>query len=294
MIEAVKFGHAAVTKICDGLSEWAQRSGKTSQTDTLRQAPEALKARITEDMTDDIKSMLTPDANGQRATAVGARFDELERVAVERYTSGPEEDAFSKVDTKLAFKKLCSATMRDLVRNTGVRCDGRATTQVRPIDVETGFLPRVHGSALFTRGETQSIATCTLGDSGMKQMIEGLEGSNAKRFYLQYTFPPSSVRAMRQPACTLTRRCGGVSQRSRQLTLYILYRRCTCDGRWAKSAASARLGGARSATAISLSAPSYRWFRARLTSRTRCDSRASSPRAVARVRWPRSAAAASP
>jgi polyribonucleotide nucleotidyltransferase len=59
--------------------------------------------------------------------------------------------------------------------------------------METGILPRVHGSALFTRGETQCIATATLGDSGMKQKIERVDGNEVKRFYLQYTFPPSCV-----------------------------------------------------------------------------------------------------
>jgi polyribonucleotide nucleotidyltransferase len=95
---------------------------------------------------------------------------------------------------KAAFKARCSAGMRRLVHSTGVRQDGRSTTEVRPITIRMSPLPpSVHGSALFTRGETQSLATCTLGDSSDMQKYENLDGDQAKRFYLQYTFPPFSV-----------------------------------------------------------------------------------------------------
>lgn len=78
-------------------------------------------------------------------------------------------------------------------KKTGLRVDGRKLDEVRNIDIEASFLPKVHGSALFTRGETQSIATVTLGDSGMSQKIDKIDGQAKKRFYLQYTFPPSCV-----------------------------------------------------------------------------------------------------
>ena len=95
---------------------------------------------------------------------------------------------------KAAFKARCSAGMRRLVHSTGVRQDGRSTTEVRPITIRMSPLPpSVHGSALFTRGETQSLATCTLGDSSDMQKYENLDGDQAKRFYLEYTFPPFSV-----------------------------------------------------------------------------------------------------
>jgi len=98
-----------------------------------------------------------------------------------------------KLQIKAAFKDLLCRRMFDKAKTTGLRCDGRELAQVRAINADAGFLPSVHGSALFTRGETQAIATATLGDSGMKQKIDTLVGLNKKRFYLQYTFPPSCV-----------------------------------------------------------------------------------------------------
>ena len=103
-------------------------------------------------------------------------------------------NTFAEAEVKAAFKARCSAGMRRLVHSTGVRQDGRSTTEVRPITIRMSPLPpSVHGSALFTRGETQSLATCTLGDSSDMQKYENLDGDQAKRFYLQYTFPPFSV-----------------------------------------------------------------------------------------------------
>ena len=105
------------------------------------------------------------------------------------------EEAYpeQEVAIKGAFKDLLCRKMFELAKSTGKRCDGRDLNQVRHIDSEAGILPRVHGSALFTRGETQSIATATLGDSGMKQKIDSIDGGDTKRFYLQYSFPPSCV-----------------------------------------------------------------------------------------------------
>ena len=94
----------------------------------------------------------------------------------------------------MAFKKLQKAQyMRQMILDEKVRADGRATDQVRPIAVETGLLPRTHGSALFTRGETQALAVCTLGGESMAQRYEDLNGDKYRRFYLQYFFPPFSV-----------------------------------------------------------------------------------------------------
>ena len=88
---------------------------------------------------------------------------------------------FAEAEVKAAFKARCSAGMRRLVHSTGVRQDGRSTTEVRPITIRMSPLPpSVHGSALFTRGETQSLATCTLGDSSDMQKYENLDGDQAR------------------------------------------------------------------------------------------------------------------
>jgi polyribonucleotide nucleotidyltransferase len=90
-------------------------------------------------------------------------------------------------------KKLEADVVRGAILNEGRRIDGRDTKTVRPIEAMVGFLPRTHGSALFTRGETQAICTTTLGTKDAEQMIDGLEGLSYQRFMLHYNFPPYSV-----------------------------------------------------------------------------------------------------
>src|SRR6202008_2998752 len=89
-------------------------------------------------------------------------------------------------------KKLEAEIVRGAILKDGKRIDGRTTTQVRPIEAMVGFLPRTHGSALFTRGETQTICTTTLGTRESEQMIDGLTGLSYERFLLHYNFPPYS------------------------------------------------------------------------------------------------------
>src|SRR5688500_3562710 len=90
-------------------------------------------------------------------------------------------------------KKLEAEIVRGAILKDGRRIDGRDTRTVRPIEAMVGFLPRTHGSALFTRGETQAICTTTLGTKDAEQMIDGLEGLSYQRFMLHYNFPPYSV-----------------------------------------------------------------------------------------------------
>ncbi|KAL6988627.1 Purine nucleoside phosphorylase [Sarracenia purpurea var. burkii] len=101
---------------------------------------------------------------------------------------------FSEVDVKLVFKEVTSKFLRKRIVEGGKRSDGRNPCEIRSINSRCGLLPRAHGSALFTRGETQSLAVVTLGDKQMAQRIDNLEGADEfKRFYLQYSFPPSCV-----------------------------------------------------------------------------------------------------
>lgn len=101
---------------------------------------------------------------------------------------------YSEVDVKLVFKEVSSKFLRKRIVEGGKRSDGRTPFEIRMINSRCGLLPRAHGSTLFTRGETQALAVATLGDKQMAQRIDNLEGSDEfKRFYLQYTFPPSSV-----------------------------------------------------------------------------------------------------
>ncbi|KAJ8529010.1 hypothetical protein K7X08_035845 [Anisodus acutangulus] len=101
---------------------------------------------------------------------------------------------FSEVDVKLVFKEVTSKFLRKRIVEKGKRSDGRSPQEIRSIDARCGLLPRAHGNALFTRGETQSLAVVTLGDKQMAQKIDNLvDEDEYKRFYLQYSFPPSCV-----------------------------------------------------------------------------------------------------
>jgi polyribonucleotide nucleotidyltransferase len=105
----------------------------------------------------------------------------------------PDEYLYTPLDIKKATKKLLVRRLRAMILKTGQRSDGRGVEDVRSISIEHNLLPRTHGSSLFTRGETQALATATLGGKGMEARYENLDELSTKSFYLQYRFPPSSV-----------------------------------------------------------------------------------------------------
>ncbi|MDR2459881.1 MAG: polyribonucleotide nucleotidyltransferase [Deltaproteobacteria bacterium] len=111
-------------------------------------------------------------------------------------------------DVGEAFHQLESETLRGLILNEGKRIDGRSLSQVRPIDCEVAFLPRAHGSAIFTRGETQSLGVCTLGSSYDEQRLESLIGETTKTFMLNYNFPPYSTGEVKRLASPGRREIG--------------------------------------------------------------------------------------
>ena len=115
------------------------------------------------------------------------------KAIIEEFSREDRTPRFSKADVKSALETVTSAFMRAKIFETGVRWDGRSNTDIRPIFIEQSLLPRTHGSALFTRGETQSIAICVLGGEQMAQRYEDLHGEGNQRFYMQYFFPPFSV-----------------------------------------------------------------------------------------------------
>ncbi|CAL9773833.1 unnamed protein product [Musa acuminata subsp. burmannicoides] len=116
---------------------------------------------------------------------------------------------FSEVDVKLVFKEVTSKLLRKRIVEGGKRSDGRSPSEIRPINSQCRLLPRAHGSALFTRGETQSLAVVTLGDKQMAQRIDNLvDTEELKRFYLQYSFPPSCVGEVRRMGAPSRREIG--------------------------------------------------------------------------------------
>lgn len=123
--------------------------------------------------------------------AFEAASKQLENEVIEQLQE--ENEVFTAFNIKIAFKQAKSNFIRGLIREQGLRSDGRSVTTIRPISIDTSFLPRTHGSCLFTRGETQTMAVCTLGSEAMAQRYEDLNGEGLAKFYLQYFFPPFSV-----------------------------------------------------------------------------------------------------
>ncbi|KAJ0771564.1 putative polyribonucleotide nucleotidyltransferase [Helianthus annuus] len=142
-------------------------------------------AEITPDMLE--------DEDEEEEVVVDGEYDEGD-VQIKPVFKKPTPTFYSEVDVKLVFKSVSSKYLRNRIVKGGKRSDGRTSEEIRVIDAECGLLPRAHGSALFTRGETQALAVVTLGDKQMAQRIDNLVGvEDVKRFYLQYSFPPSCV-----------------------------------------------------------------------------------------------------
>jgi polyribonucleotide nucleotidyltransferase len=156
---------------------------------TIQTPPQGLQERIDELYTAKIDDMY---AMGGNKEAQGTIMSTLQKSVVEELQlEYPEDSNLYMIQD--AFKDLLCRRMFVRAKETGLRSDGRQLDEIRRLDMMVGLLPRVHGSALFTRGETQVIATATLGDASMRQKIDKIDGLEEKRFYLQYSFPPSSV-----------------------------------------------------------------------------------------------------
>jgi polyribonucleotide nucleotidyltransferase len=189
MIQAVQAGHDVIQVLCDGIAALGEKLGIVKNYSTIVPPTPGLQDRVNQVMQDRVDAMFA--MSGQRKEQFGQTMSQLSKDVITELA--PEFEDVSEGAIKSAFKTLLSNRLVVKAKTEGLRCDGRSLTEVRRLDMTAGFLPRTHGSALFTRGETQTIATATLGDSGMRQKIDSLDGLEEKRFYLQYTFPPSSV-----------------------------------------------------------------------------------------------------
>ncbi|MBI3237125.1 MAG: polyribonucleotide nucleotidyltransferase [Chlamydiales bacterium] len=190
VLEAVEEGHAAVKKICQCLSDWQKVIGKQKKKDTLRLIPNELIDEMKQLATGKLDLALRLKEKQKREESVAQINKEI---MSHFFPEGGTAYRFSQVDVKGAFKKVQSHLMRGMILQENCRSDGRNCEEIRQIDIELSLLPRTHGSALFTRGETQALAVATLGGETMAQRSENLEGDVSSRFYLQYSFPPFSV-----------------------------------------------------------------------------------------------------
>lgn len=189
VIQAIELGQKSIHDICHQLTAWREKVGKPKKLDTLRKIPHEVNAAVHSSAATLLESALRISSKQERDKAL----DEIKETVVKTLLPQGEVPKHTKVDVLLSYKNLQSSLMRKMVLAEKKRMDGRGLKDIRPIDIEQSILPRTHGSSLFTRGETQSLAVCTLGGENTAQRYEDLHGEGTQRFYLQYFFPPFSV-----------------------------------------------------------------------------------------------------
>ncbi len=188
MLGAVTFGHAAFQPVIAAIIQLAEQAAREPwELPPADESARALAARI-----DAIAR--APLADAYREKVKQLRQEKVAAVKKSLLaTLAAEESAVDPERVKALFKDLEADIVRNAVLDTGLRIDGRDTKTVRPIVAEVGILPRAHGSALFTRGETQALCVATLGTGQDEQFIDALEGDYREHFMLHYNFPPYSV-----------------------------------------------------------------------------------------------------
>jgi len=187
MLGAVMFGFEASKKVCDAIISLAEKAAKDPwDLDTGSEQKAGIKAKLKDIVGKDIAAAYKLTNKSERSAALNAARDKAKQAFAE---ADPQEQLVAGK----AVKSLEADIVRTAILKDGHRIDGRDTKTVRPIESMVGFLPRTHGSALFTRGETQAIVSVTLGTKESEQMIDGLEGLSYQRFMLHYNFPPYSV-----------------------------------------------------------------------------------------------------
>jgi len=192
LLEAIWKGHEVIRTLVAAQKELARQHGTKKRSFTAPELyPPALFEKCLGEFGSQVESALQTRGKFERKEAVKAVYDKMVS-SLTAGTADAEAAQQKKVASKI-FAALEAKVFRDLATEKGQRVDGRRFDEIRPIDCEVGLLPRTHGSALFTRGETQGLVTATLGTSEDTQIIEDFEGDHKRRFLLHYNFPPFSV-----------------------------------------------------------------------------------------------------
>ena len=188
MLGAVMYGHEQMQVAIKAIAELAAEAGKAAWDWQPAEKDEELAKAVAELASEKLATAYQVTEKQARYSQVG----EIRNAVVEELSEG-DDARWDAEDVTGEFKSLESKVVRSRVLAGEARIDGRDTTTVRPIDIRVGMLPRTHGSALFTRGETQAIVVTTLGTGRDAQIIDALEGERRERFMLQYNFPPYCV-----------------------------------------------------------------------------------------------------
>jgi len=190
IMEAVEEGQQAIKVICQRLSEWQSTIGKEKNCAGVRPGGKELFGWLNDKMEDRLQDVLQIKEKQSRESAL----DSLKSKVIGELTAdGSEGLSYLPAEMRVAMKKVVAHHMRKMILQNNQRCDGRGREEVRPIHIDMGPFPRTHGSAIFTRGETQAMAICTLGGESMGQRFEDLSQEGLRRFYLQYHFPHYAV-----------------------------------------------------------------------------------------------------
>jgi len=188
VVDAIEFGHNEIKKICAAITELAQKAGRPKRAFEAPETDEAylkkLRSKVNTRLSDALDTQKHPKAESY-ALAKAYKKELLEDFA--------KDDLEGRAKLAKYYEIIRERIFREQVIDERKRPDGRAFDEIRPISIEVGVLPRTHGSAVFTRGETQALVTTTLGTSDDMQRLEVFEGEAKKRFMLHYNFPPFSV-----------------------------------------------------------------------------------------------------
>ena len=190
MLDAIAFGHAECKKIVRAQRELVQRAGKPRWTVSTATGDAELKARVESVAAGKLATALATVQKQERGEAVARVFDEV--------VQSLGVDDTNKAAVRAAFEAVEKAQVRRLIVERNLRVDGRKANEIRPISIDTAYLPRAHGSSVFTRGETQALVSATLGTKSDEQKIEAIEGDYYRHFMLHYNFPSFSVGEVRR------------------------------------------------------------------------------------------------
>ncbi len=191
ILDALDIAHGEIKKICAAQRELAEKAGKPKQEIEVPTVPQ--------DLIDQVKAShgkaLDEATSVQDKLARQDATKAVEAQVLEQYSGDPSSESYAEArqNAQLAFDKLEKATIRERIAVKKIRPDGRSAEEIRPISIEVGLLPRTHGSALFTRGQTQAISVAALGTSREEMRLDTLGLETTKRYFHHYNFPPFSV-----------------------------------------------------------------------------------------------------
>jgi polyribonucleotide nucleotidyltransferase len=188
ILAAIEFAHEEIKKIVAAIDELVAKAGKAKRKFTAPECDEAYYAELKAKIGDRLK-----DALDTKAHAKTESYALVKQIKDELAAELPADDPNAKKKLAHYYELMRERLFREQVTKERVRPDRRAFDEIRPISIETSVLPRTHGSALFTRGETQALVTVTLGTMDDSQRLESYEGEKKKSFMLHYNFPPFSV-----------------------------------------------------------------------------------------------------